>query len=247
MGDPDRTPVGTEVNYPDYGSNPYHAATALIAGLLAARGSGAGQVIELAQVESTISFIGEALVEAQRTGMSPSRQGNVAADCVFNEVLRCRGDDQWCAVSCRDEAELQALLALAGLGPEALVELQPLGLAENHHALAELLNPWSSRQDKYELMELLQARGIPAYPAIDSSDLLQRDPQLAARKHHVALNHPDAGLVTFDRPSVRLSRTDGSVPSPAPCLGQHTEFVLTGLLGLSESEVCALAESGALV
>jgi crotonobetainyl-CoA:carnitine CoA-transferase CaiB-like acyl-CoA transferase len=247
MGDPDRPPVGTEVNYPDYGSNPYHAASAILAGLLARWRTGQGQVIELSQVESTISFVGEALVEAQRTGEVPGRTGNVCAEGVFNEVLRCAGSDEWCAVTCRDDRQRALLLELAGVPASVLTDLAPLATAEHHRALAERLSAWSGGIGKYALAQVLQSHGIAAYPAINARDLLESDPQLRERGHHRVLEHPEAGLITFDGPSVRLSRTPGGIARPSPCLGQHTEQILRDLLALDDGEMAALHEAGALV
>lgn len=247
MGDPDREPVGTEVNYPDYGSNPYHAATAVLAGLIAQGRTGQGQVIELSQVESTISFVGEALVEAQRTGQAPERIGNVCAEGLFNEVLACAGDNEWCAVTCRDAEQLAVLLECAGLSEDVLTDLTPLATAEHHRALAARLSRWSGQFDKYALADLLQDEEIAAYPVITARDLLERDPQLRDRGHHRVLEHPEAGQITCDGPSVRLSRTPGGIARPSPCLGQHTEQVLRDLLHLGPEELRTLTEAGVLV
>ena len=45
---------------------------------------------------------------------------------------------------------------------------------------------------------------------------------------------------------VRLSVTPGSVRSPSPRLGEHTDEVLRELLGLGKSEIDALRASGAI-
>jgi crotonobetainyl-CoA:carnitine CoA-transferase CaiB-like acyl-CoA transferase len=45
---------------------------------------------------------------------------------------------------------------------------------------------------------------------------------------------------------VHLSRTDWVVDRPAPCLGEHNEKILGGLLGLTSDELAALAERGVL-
>jgi CoA:oxalate CoA-transferase len=45
---------------------------------------------------------------------------------------------------------------------------------------------------------------------------------------------------------VRLSETPGSVRTPAPTLGEHTEQVLRDLLGLGAEEIDALRTAGAI-
>ena len=44
-------------------------------------------------------------------------------------------------------------------------------------------------------------------------------------------------------PSVRLSETPGAIRLPAPEFGQHTEEILTGLLGDSWDEIGQLREA----
>ncbi len=43
-----------------------------------------------------------------------------------------------------------------------------------------------------------------------------------------------------------MSRTGGEVRAPAPLIGQHTDEVLTQVLGYSEAEVARLRAAGAL-
>jgi crotonobetainyl-CoA:carnitine CoA-transferase CaiB-like acyl-CoA transferase len=52
------------------------------------------------------------------------------------------------------------------------------------------------------------------------------------------------GAVRVDGLPVHLSETDWRIERGAPCLGEHTEEVLTGLLGLSPADVAKLREEG---
>jgi CoA:oxalate CoA-transferase len=62
----------------------------------------------------------------------------------------------------------------------------------------------------------------------------------------VECDHPVAGKVKLVGPAVKLSATPGSVRSPAPTLGQHTETVLREMLGMETAEIDALRETGAI-
>ena len=74
-----------------------------------------------------------------------------------------------------------------------------------------------------------------------------RDPFLRSRGFIHELTHPAAGVAEYPGLAYRLSRTPGSIRSPAPCFAEHTHEVLGGLLGLSRAEINALVETGAVL
>ncbi|MDR7869187.1 MAG: CoA transferase, partial [Sporomusaceae bacterium] len=63
------------------------------------------------------------------------------------------------------------------------------------------------------------------------------DPQIIFREMIVETDHPVAGPVKMAGVPIKMSATPGSVDTPAPMLGQHTEEILTQLLGLSSGQV----------
>ena len=91
----------------------------------------------------------------------------------------------------------------------------------------------------------LQAAGVPASVVQRPSDLYN-DAQLAHRGFFVTLEHREMGPTPYDGPVTHLSATPAILRRAAPCLGEHTEQVLTDLLGLSAEEVAEYAATGAL-
>jgi benzylsuccinate CoA-transferase BbsF subunit len=91
----------------------------------------------------------------------------------------------------------------------------------------------------------LQTVGVPASVVQRPSDLYN-DPQLAHRGFFVTLEHSVMGPTPYDGPVTHYSATPAVLRRAAPCLGEHTEDVLIGLLGLTPEEVAEYAATGAL-
>ena len=92
-------------------------------------------------------------------------------------------------------------------------------------------------------MDRLQRAGVPAAVVLNA-EALDADPQLAHRQHYARLQHPKIGLNVIDNYGFRLSATPGGVCEPAPLLGQHNDYVLGELLGMSQEEIARLTEAG---
>lgn len=82
--------------------------------------------------------------------------------------------------------------------------------------------------------------------AVNTLDAAVAHPQVVARGALVESTHPVAGTITMTGPPVRPSETPGSVRSPAPLLGEHTDQVLRERLALSDSEITRLRETGVI-
>jgi crotonobetainyl-CoA:carnitine CoA-transferase CaiB-like acyl-CoA transferase len=95
----------------------------------------------------------------------------------------------------------------------------------------------------YEEWEaILLPAGVPM-GAVNTLDAVLDHPQVAARKAIVDTTHPVAGAVKMTAPPVQMSDTPGSIRSPAPLLGQHTEQVLRERLALDDTEIARLRDA----
>ena len=91
----------------------------------------------------------------------------------------------------------------------------------------------------------LTAAGIPC-GAVRDLDEVFSDPQVLERAMVVALNHPVAGAIRALGVPVKMNDTPGSVRTPPPTLGQHTEQVLTQDLGYERSAIEQLRKDGVI-
>jgi benzylsuccinate CoA-transferase BbsF subunit len=81
---------------------------------------------------------------------------------------------------------------------------------------------------------------------VESGEDLVADPQLNHRGTHVTLEHPEIGPHLYQPPPYRFSRTPNELTMPAPCMGQHNDYILKEVLGMSDDEVAELLIAGAL-
>jgi benzylsuccinate CoA-transferase BbsF subunit len=244
-GYPDLPPVGTGTNYPDHVPNPLHGAIAVLAALLRRRRTGQGGYIELAQLESTANVIGPALIAAA-AGHPVERAGNDDPLAAPHGVYPCAGEDRWCAIAVTGDAQWSALVRVLGSPGWAAAFATPDARRAGRDRLDALLASLTRDWKGPDLADALTAAGVPAAPVQNAADLLERDPQLAARGHAVRLDHPVMGESVYSGIPYRLSRTPGRLRSPAPLLGADTHDVCTRLLGLDEADYRRLSGTGAI-
>ena len=92
-------------------------------------------------------------------------------------------------------------------------------------------------------MERLQAVGVPAGVVKNTADTYD-DPQLRKRNMYWPMEHSEMGMFTHLGQSFRLSKTPAQAYSPSPLLGEHTEYICTKILGMSDEEFIDLMQKG---
>src|SRR5262249_28055709 len=109
-----------------------------------------------------------------------------------------------------------------------------------------MITRWTSNQRAPEVAEALQRAGIAAAVVADNKYLSEEDVHLKARDYFVYRNHPEVGTRQHAGIPWKMSRTEATVRSPAPLIGQHTDEVLIGLLGYSREDVTRMRAAGVL-
>jgi benzylsuccinate CoA-transferase BbsF subunit len=246
-GLPDRLPVGTGTHFPDHVPNPGHALVAVLAALIHHRRTGAGQAIEVSQLESTINIIGPAIVDAGLRGTSRPRSGNRTPEMSPRGAFPCRGDDRWIAIACRTDADFAALVDTLGHHEWASDPRFATLLDRKSHEddLERLISSVTVEQDRAGLVDTLRSRGVPAAPVNDSRDMLT-DPDLVARGYWRSVTHPVIGELTIARPPFVLDGPESPRLRRPPLLGEHTAEVARELLELEDSEIDQLVAQGVM-
>ncbi|MBI2303896.1 MAG: CoA transferase [Chloroflexi bacterium] len=105
----------------------------------------------------------------------------------------------------------------------------------------QVLAEWTRTRTVKEIMDTLLAADIMAAPVNTVADAVD-DPHWLARGNLVSVEHPDLGTLKFQATPPKFSRTQATVETPPPRLGEHNQYVYGQLLGLSQEEIKRLKE-----
>jgi benzylsuccinate CoA-transferase BbsF subunit len=244
-GWPDRPPSVMMLAYSDYLA-PFFGATAIISALDYRRRTGKGQLIDMSQFETGLQFVLPAILEHGVNEKITQRMGNSSRCAAPHGAYRCKGEDRWCAMAVSTGDEWETLRRImgnpswAGEGRFSTLERR----RENEADLNRLVENWTVLYTPEELMVLLQKEGIPAGVVKNPRDIYN-DPQLKHRNLLWQIEHREMGAFHHLGQSSVMSKTPARGRMPAPCLGEHTEFVCSHFLGISEEEFVQLLGEGA--
>lgn len=242
-GFPEKEPFGTGTNYPDHLPVPVHTAFAICVALLHRRKTGEGQLVDISQTETALNVLPTAVMNYAVNNTIMERQGNHDLNAAPHGVYTTKGNRRWIAIAVFNQSEWEALKNVMG-NPEWSEGLQYSTLIDrmvNQDELDQKIEEWTIQHEPFQLMNQLIQAGVKAGVVQNSKDLLQ-DPHLNERGFWVYLNHPEMRRHVYNNSPAHLNKTPAQVNTPAPLLGQHTDEVLRGVLGLSEAEISKLKE-----
>ena len=246
---PDRAPLGPVQAVTDSISPRFGAL--LLAGLLYRRArTGRGAYVDLSQVEVAAWTLSPWLAADSLLGPDAEHYGNRDADGlrVPHGVFPAAGLDRWVAICVASDAEWRRVAALLPDPPERW-ERASVRRAEVN-AVEEAVRSWTRVRTAPQVAGILQAAGLEGVVVANGSDCMS-DVQLHHRAHYQALNHPNLGERLYERSGFRIGSGSGSgsgsggagYRGPSPLLGQHSEFVLGDLLGMTAAEIQRLRDN----
>jgi crotonobetainyl-CoA:carnitine CoA-transferase CaiB-like acyl-CoA transferase len=207
--------------------------------------TGLGQNVDVAQSEGITSYLPELIMEYSMNKRIRPRMGNRDEIMAPHSIYPCKGKDKWVAIAVGTDEEWNSLCKVMGnpdLNKDARFADQ-YSRWQNQDKLDKLISDWTKDFTHYEVMNMLQKAGVAAGASLNVEELIN-DPHVQERGVYIEQNHPVAGKsIVFRSPwTSALTATN----PPAPCLGQHNDYVFKTLLGMSDKKIAKLTEEEAI-
>jgi crotonobetainyl-CoA:carnitine CoA-transferase CaiB-like acyl-CoA transferase len=222
-----------------------NAAFAIMVALREKDISGVGQAIDVSMLEGQLSLMGIMIGHYFSTGEVAEPMGTAYKALLPYQTFRTKTRDLALAVGSEKLwREFCPAIGCPELADDPRFKTNG-DRNKNRPALIDKLQEVFLTASYEEWEARLVKAGIPIGAINNVSQVLEH-PQVKARGSIVEMDHPKAGKVKVVGVPIRFSKTPGSVRTPSPSLGEHTEEVLKEVLGMDETQIEALRSSGGL-
>jgi formyl-CoA transferase/succinyl-CoA--D-citramalate CoA-transferase len=242
-GSPDRPPSRAGISLGDALASVFGVMGALAA-LLRARETGVGQEVDVAIYEAVAALMESTMADYELGGVVRTRSGSVLPGVAPSNVYPT-ADGAEVVVAANADSVYVRLCTAMGRPDLATDERFATHRARgaNSAALDELVGAWTSTLACDDLLAVLDEHGVPAGRIFTAPDML-RDPHYLARQMVRRLTSAQGWEVPMAGVVPRFSATPGTLRHAGPRLGQHTDEVLTDLLGLDSTALADLHTRG---
>jgi crotonobetainyl-CoA:carnitine CoA-transferase CaiB-like acyl-CoA transferase len=240
-GERDRQPTRLGIPFGDLIGG-VNGPIGILAALYERSMTGRGRLIDVSLLDGLIGMLAYMPQVALMTGENPKPQGNPHPNLVPYGVfptrdglmvIACLTNGFW-ANLCR-ALEIEACID----DPRFMtIEQRRLHRDEVERLVAERTNQWSFS----ELDERLSCHQVPHAPILGVLDAL-RQPQAVARNIVIEAEHKALGSIPILNRPIKFPDAPQPDPTAPPVLGEHTDEILSDLLGLDEATIAVLRAS----
>lgn len=224
-----------------------HAAIGILGALWQRQQSGKGQVVEVAMQDCVVNFCRPRLRSYYETGEPIGRPGNtVVGGGVPGDIYKCKpgGPDDYCYIYTQPVRPRMWDALLEVIGREDLLGdanySDPLWRIDHADEVNGMIESWTMQRDKFEVMKLLGAAGVPAGATLNAVDLHQ-DEHLRERGMITPVEHQKRGTLNLPGNPIKLSDSPSDITT-SPLLGEHNAEVYREYFGYGEDELVRLKE-----
>ena len=245
-GSPDGPPTKAIGGLADTGAG-LHTAIGILAAIVQRQRTGVGQQVEVAQQDAVVNLLRIHLRDSYATGRPVPRQGNRSTNAAPSNLYRCRpgGPNDYVFIHLATVEMWKTLTRIVGR-PELGDDPRYADRRDRVEFIDEIdamIEAWTEKRTKQEVLEILAPAGIPCGAVLDSTEVLA-DRHLRQRGFIVDLEHPRRGVYPMPANPVRMSDSPTEVVR-APLLGEHNAEIY-GALGYGAAELEAFRRDGVI-
>lgn len=244
VGEPDAPPQQIAGGIADQMSG-IMLAWGVLAALVARERHGLGQKVDVSQLGSMAALQGLNLSAKLMMGAALPRVRRAASANPLWNHYRC-ADDRWLVLGMAQGARhwpaFCRAIGRADLAEDPRFTEMKWASGDGQAAVAIFDEVFATRPRDEWLKILREASADFIFAPVNRIEDLPDDPQVRANDYVVEFDHPQHGPTRMLGFPVGLSETPCSIRAPAPELGQHTEEILTELLGYDWARIAELRE-----
>src|SRR5262245_7403966 len=215
------------------------ACSSILAALNARQHTGRGQKVELSLYESSLAMLINVASNYLIAGRDGGRFGNGHPSIVPYTTYQAA--DSMMALAIGNERQFARTCEVLGHPEWAKDERFNSNRArvENRRLIDGLINEALARDHSEAWLAKLKAVGAPCGKINSVAEALD-DPHTAARDMIATAEHPTIGMLKMLGIPFKFSDTACAVRRPPPLLGEHSDDILAGELGLDATTIAEL-------
>jgi CoA:oxalate CoA-transferase len=245
-GAPDGPPMKAGPTLVDFMGG-IHLYGAILTALFERERSGEGRLVEVAMQETVYPSLAASFEYYHRTGQPPPRTGNRQAGLSTAPYNVYPASDGHVAIHIVTEAHWKNLTV--AMGREELQSdprfVTNADRIQHMDAIDAVVGAWTRTLGKMDVFARCKAGRVPAAPVRTAPEVMH-DPHMHERGMLQHVEHPELGDIVVPTTPLRLHGLPPAPMLPSPTIGQHNAEIYGGWLGLSDAEVAALKEAGAI-
>ena len=229
-----------------------YATVAILAALRHAEKTGEGQQVDMALLDTQVAMLANLGANFLVSGKVPGRAGNAHQNIVPYQVFEVKPADD-APAGARDHmilavgndsqfAKFCGVAGQPGLAADSRF-VRNQDRVRHRAVLVPLLEQLMIQRTKADWLAALEAAKVPC-GAINHLGEVFSDPQVLERGMTTHWQHPLQASLPLVSSPMKLSATPVRTDLAPPLLGQHTQEVLTSVLGYKPDQVTALRDSG---
>ena len=225
-GMPDGEPTRIGIPMSDIFTGCY-SVVGILAALHERETTGKGAYVDTGLVDSTVGVLSNQALNYLVSGKVPKRIGNAHANIVPYQVFPTA--DGYAIVATGNDTQYVKFCNVLGapeLGQDAKYK-DNVGRLGHREELIGKLSALTSKMKRDDLLNALEAQGVPAGPINDVEQVF-KDPQVKHRgmKLDLARAEAKAGSIPGVRTPIVIDGWRAASEKPAPLLGEHTQEIL---------------------